>query len=83
MLPMTIFLVGAAVGGGAKWAYDKWQENEDRPTLDSAREKSAESARNFGQSVRNLVQRKKDEGETAATEVIENSNDAAVEGAAA
>ena len=79
MLPMTIFLVGAAVGGGAKWAYDKWQEKEDRPTVASVREKSADTARNFGQSVSNLVRRNKDE----QPEAVEESDTTAAEGSAA
>ena len=61
----TTFLVGAAVGGGAKWAYDKWQAKEDRPEVSVAamREKSTTAVRNLGQSVQRVMGRKKDAGE--------------------
>ncbi|MEM7117188.1 MAG: hypothetical protein AAF614_32440 [Chloroflexota bacterium] len=63
----TTFLVGAIVGGGAKWAYDKWQAREEKPdlSLTAVREKTAA----WGQSVSNFVRRRKDDAEeTAAAE---------------
>ncbi|MEM7117061.1 MAG: hypothetical protein AAF614_31805 [Chloroflexota bacterium] len=83
MAAITTFLVGAVVGGGTKWAYDKWQDKEDRPTLASAREKTADTARNFGQSVRNLVRRNKDEDKTVTSEGVEEGDAVVAEGAAA
>ncbi|MEZ4513833.1 MAG: hypothetical protein R3C62_18345 [Chloroflexota bacterium] len=72
MAVVTTFLAGAVVGGGVKWAYDKWQAKEDRPTVASVREKSASTVRNLGQSVRNVGRRKKGAGD-AKPEVVEAS----------
>ena len=71
MAALTTFLVGAAVGGGVKWAYDKWQDKEDRPTVASVREKSTATVRNLGQSVQKVVRRKKDDSAPAAAEESE------------
>jgi hypothetical protein len=64
MAAVTTFLVGAVVGGGVKWAYDKWQGQEERPMVASVREKSASTVRNLGQSVRNVARRKQNKGGT-------------------
>ena len=86
MAAITTFLVGTVVGGGAKWAYDKWQDREDKPDLSitAVREKSATTARNIGQSISNVVRRRKSdpaaEEPTAATDASDaaaNDNSAA------
>ena len=40
----TTFLVGAIVGGGAKWAYDKWQARKEKPDLSETAVPSSENA---------------------------------------
>ena len=52
MATITTFLLGAAVGGGAKWMYDTWQRDGKRPDLNmrDMREKTAERASNLRQS---------------------------------
>lgn len=69
MAGLTTFLVGAVVGSGMKWVYDKWQEKEDKPDLSitAVREKSAARVRNVGQSISKVVRR----GSHTATEAVE------------
>lgn len=78
MAAVTTFLVGAVVGGGVKWAYDKWHEKEDKPDMSvtAVRERSAATVRNVGQSVSKVVRRgSKDVAEAVEPEETADSSD--------
>lgn len=65
MAAVTTFLAGAIVGGGVKWAYDKWQAQAEKPDLSLAamREKSAATAQGVRETVTKAVRRAPSEAE--------------------
>lgn len=77
MAAVTTFLIGAVVGGGAKWAYDKWQEKDDKPDLSvkNMREKSAAGVRRAGQKVSSVV-RRDSKADVEVVEPEETNNEA-------